>query len=238
MAAARLGSAVRALAGLETSPQELPTGLNDLDAGLGPATQDDREPGTSTCLYLVYDPIMADIAFASAGPLPAGRRSPGNAPQVLHGMHGPRLGRPHEKYYETRLPAEPGTVLGLVALSSPGAVPAALQSALDQPGRDLDASFHATARALAPSRPVAVPLVLARTGMLGPDQTAAWALVSDIAIVGTARAFTEHQLDAWGLGEDIKLVTALIVSELVTNAVRRASAPITLQLIRQETLTW
>ncbi|MCX4460646.1 hypothetical protein OG585_50455 (plasmid) [Streptomyces sp. NBC_01340] len=40
-------------------------------------------------------------------------------------MHGPGLGRPHEKYYETRLPAEPGTVLGLVALSSPGAVLAA-----------------------------------------------------------------------------------------------------------------
>ncbi|MEU0823089.1 hypothetical protein [Streptomyces mirabilis] len=68
---------------------------------------------------------MADIAFASAGPLPAGRRSPGSD------LPGPArdqrrgLGRPHEKYYETRLPAKPGTVLGLVALSSPGAVLAA-----------------------------------------------------------------------------------------------------------------
>jgi two-component sensor histidine kinase len=73
--------------------------------------------------------------------------------------------------------------------------------------------------------------------MLGPDRTAVWVLASDIAMVGTARALTERQLDAWGLGEDIKHVTVLIVSELVTNAVRHAAAPITLRLIRQETLT-
>lgn len=245
VAAARLRSAVRALAALETSPQELLTRLNDLavdlDADLSPATQGDQEhdqePGTSTCLYLVYDPILADITFASAGHCPPVAAVPGAAAQVLQGMQGPGLGRPHEKYYETRLPAEPGTLLGLVAFSSPGSAPAVLQSALDQPGRDLDASFRAAARALAPSRPEAAPLLLARSGMLDPDQTAEWALASDIAIVRTARALTERRLDAWGLGEDTKLVTVLIVSELVTNAVRHASPPITLRLIRQETLT-
>ena len=43
------------------------------------------------------------------------------------------------------------------------------------------------------------------------------------------------RLDSWGLG-DAAFVTELVVSELVTNAIRYAESPIQLRLIRDRTL--
>ncbi|MCX4419257.1 ATP-binding SpoIIE family protein phosphatase [Streptomyces mirabilis] len=236
VAAVRLRSAIRALAALETPPQELLTRLNDLAVDLAPCPPDDQERLRSTCLYLVYDPVRPDVTFASAGHCPPVVASPGSGPHALHEVQGPGLGEPGAKYSEVRLSVEPDTLLALAALPEPGDPSAALQAALEAPGLELDARFQAAAHALAPSWPAAAPLLIARTSLLGPDQTASWALASDIAIVATARALVDRQLDAWGIGKDIKFVTVLIVSELVTNAVRHASAPIMLRLIRRETL--
>ncbi|WP_329460730.1 ATP-binding SpoIIE family protein phosphatase [Streptomyces sp. NBC_01497] len=238
--ATRLRTAVRALAGVEVPPQELLTRLNDLavdlDADLE-AAPDGEGSRRSTCLYLVYDPAQASITYASAGHRLPVTAIPGADAQALHGAQGPGLGQPQQKYAESQLDAEPGTLLALVGLASPSTSPTTLQSALSRPDQDLDAHFEAAARSLDQSRPASAPLVLARTGQLGAEQTAMWTLARDIAIVGTARALVERQIDAWGLAEDVKFVTVLIVSELVTNAVRHASAPIGLRLIRQDTLT-
>lgn len=125
-----------------------------------------------------------------------------------------------------------------VALSSPGPATAVLQSVLEQLGPDLDACFRAAARAPAPALSVSAPVVLARSGVLGPDQTAAWDTWRATSPSSVLRALAERQLQAWGLvGEDV-FVAVLVVSGLVTNAVRHASAPLTLRLIRQETLTY
>lgn len=109
---------------LETSPPGAATGLNDLDADLAPATQDDREPGTSTSSTTRSWPTSPSRAPVHCPPVAA---APGATSQVLHGMHGPGLGRPHEKYYETRLPGRAGhcarTGRPLLARCGPGRGP-------------------------------------------------------------------------------------------------------------------
>ncbi len=233
--AARLRAAARALAALETAPQELLTRLNDLVVDLDPDLAPGPDDHHSTCLYLVYDPIQSSITFSVAGHSLPVVTPPGKSAQTLHGTRGPELGHADEKYSAIRLPIEPGTVIALTALSWTSAPPPMLQDALGQPGLDLDTCFRAAARNLAMS-PDAAPLVLARTSVLDPDCTASWDLASDIAMVSTARALAERQLDVWGLGENVKFVTTLVVSELVTNAVRHATAPVTLRLMRQDAL--
>jgi anti-sigma regulatory factor (Ser/Thr protein kinase) len=56
-----------------------------------------------------------------------------------------------------------------------------------------------------------------------------------LAVVAEARQMATAQLRAWGLG-DVAYVTELVVSELVTNAIRYGSEPIQLRLIYDRTL--
>ncbi|WP_328982876.1 ATP-binding protein [Streptomyces mirabilis] len=80
-----------------------------------------------------------------------------------------------------------------------------------------------------------VVLLLARTSVLRDDQVASWTFPSDPAIVATARTLADRQLTSWGLS-DLTFTTELIVSELVTNAIRYAPGTIQLRLIRDRTL--
>ena len=50
-----------------------------------------------------------------------------------------------------------------------------------------------------------------------------------------ARKVASDQLTRWGL-EDLTFTTELVVSELVTNAIRHAEAPIRLRLIQNQSL--
>jgi anti-sigma regulatory factor (Ser/Thr protein kinase) len=55
-------------------------------------------------------------------------------------------------------------------------------------------------------------------------------------VVADARARTTLQLAAWGL-EEITFTTELLVSELVTNAIRHAHEPVQLRIILDGALT-
>ncbi|MFI2303585.1 ATP-binding protein [Actinacidiphila glaucinigra] len=84
----------------------------------------------------------------------------------------------------------------------------------------------------------AVPmLLLARTRPFPPDRVAAWPLGDDTTAVATARAFVRDRLAVWGADEDTAFNTELIVSELVTNAIRYGSPPMRLRLINDRMLT-
>ena len=78
-------------------------------------------------------------------------------------------------------------------------------------------------------------LLVVRTRALDARQVAAWELPSDPALVARARAMAAEQLGRWGL-DDLAFTTELVVSELVTNAIRHASGPIGLRLIRDRSL--
>ncbi|MGI5341548.1 ATP-binding protein [Streptomyces sp. CA-181903] len=90
--------------------------------------------------------------------------------------------------------------------------------------------------ALLPERPADdVALLLARTRALEADRVSTWELTDHPASVADARKRVAGQLAAWGL-EDLAFTTELVVSELVTNAIRHAAPPIRLRLIRDGAL--
>ncbi|MGW0625594.1 ATP-binding protein [Streptomyces sp. NPDC001984] len=60
---------------------------------------------------------------------------------------------------------------------------------------------------------------------------AEWTFPADPGAVRTARRAVREQLRGWGL-ESLADVTALLVSELVTNSLRHAAGPIGVRLVR------
>jgi Histidine kinase-like ATPase domain len=67
------------------------------------------------------------------------------------------------------------------------------------------------------------------------EDTAHWKIPADPAAVSEAREWTSRQLTLWGL-DDLVFTTELIVSELVTNAIRYGRPPADLRLIRHNVL--
>jgi anti-sigma regulatory factor (Ser/Thr protein kinase) len=112
-----------------------------------------------------------------------------------------------------------------------------LGTALAQPGlslEDLCSRAMETVPGQAPSDDVT--LLLVRPRSLSPTQVASWTLPCDETAVRSARNMAAGQLAAWGL-DSLEESTKLIVSELVTNAVRHSTGPIGLRLIQHQVLT-
>ncbi|MFI9742777.1 ATP-binding protein [Streptomyces sp. NPDC052494] len=78
-------------------------------------------------------------------------------------------------------------------------------------------------------------LLLARTRALDPGRLASWTLPPAPEVVAQARKLTVGQLNAWSL-DDLEYSTSLVVSELVTKAIRYSHGPIGLRLIRDRSL--
>jgi anti-sigma regulatory factor (Ser/Thr protein kinase) len=60
-------------------------------------------------------------------------------------------------------------------------------------------------------------------------------VATDPSAVAVVREAADRQLDAWGL-EDLTFGTELILSELVTNAIRYAKAPVRVRLLLDRVL--
>ncbi|MFC5213602.1 ATP-binding SpoIIE family protein phosphatase [Streptomyces coerulescens] len=113
---------------------------------------------------------------------------------------------------------------------------ATLRRILARPAPSLEATCDAVLEALLPTRPDDdIALLLARTRALGDDQVATWELEADPAVVARARSDVSRKLTDWDLGE-LAFVAELVVSELVTNAIRYGSSPIRLRLIHDRSL--
>ncbi|MCR3728123.1 PAS domain S-box-containing protein [Streptomyces umbrinus] len=239
----RLRTAVWTLADVDLPPDELLTHLDDLVGHL--AADESAMIGEigATCLYAVYDPVSRRCTVASAGHPPPVVLLPDGTVKVVEVTAGPMLGVGGLPFEATELDVPEGAVL---ALYTDGLVEArdvdvdvgtaALCTALAAPARNLEDACDNVLKALLPQRPADdVALLLARTRALDADQVAVWDLESDPALVGTARQYATEQLTRWGLDE-AAFVTELVVSELVTNAIRYGGSPIQLRLIRDRTL--
>jgi anti-sigma regulatory factor (Ser/Thr protein kinase) len=90
-----------------------------------------------------------------------------------------------------------------------------------------------SARGASPRDDAAV--LLAQTAAVSSQNIASWEFPADAESVADARAAATRQLTRWGM-EDLVFSTELVVSELVTNAVRYAGGPVVLRLIRDEVL--
>jgi len=76
-----------------------------------------------------------------------------------------------------------------------------------------------------------VALLVANFQGIPSEDVAEWRLSMDLSDVRRARALTREQLGRWGL-EGLSDLTELLVSELVTNALRAASHEVSLRLMR------
>ena len=113
---------------------------------------------------------------------------------------------------------------------------ATLRDLLAHPELPLEETGDSVVRALLPdSRTDDAALLLARVKALRADQVATWDLDAEPAVVARVRKEACDRLLGWGL-EDTAFVVELVVSELVTNAIRHGHPPVQLRLIRDTTL--
>lgn len=80
-----------------------------------------------------------------------------------------------------------------------------------------------------------VALLLTRTRTLGTSQVATWELPAEPSVVALARELACEGLAAWHQ-QEAAFTAELVVSELVTHAIRYGSPPIHLRLIRDTAL--
>ncbi|MFF3462179.1 SpoIIE family protein phosphatase [Streptomyces sp. NPDC002619] len=245
----RLRTAVHTLADMELPPDELLAHLDDTVQRLGEEECDvpDQIPAVTgaTCLYAVYDPATRRCTMAAAGHPPPAIIDPQGRVTYPDLPTGAPLGIGVRDIFESvELELAEGSVL---ALYTDGLIETRdhdieegmhrLGTALAQPGRTLEDLCDIATQTLPDQAPCDdVTLLLVRTRSLSPSQVASWTLRDDQSAVRTARTLAARQLTEWGL-EDLQDATKLIVSELVTNAIRHGTGQIGLRLIRHQVLT-
>ncbi|MFF9685907.1 SpoIIE family protein phosphatase [Streptomyces sp. NPDC014623] len=245
----QLRTVVHALAALDLEPDELlarlydtATRLADERARLPKSDPLHQEPLAATCAYAVYDPFTETCTVASAGHPAPFVVEPGGDAFVVGLPVGPSLGAADRSpVVAAPFPLQEGSLIVLHSNALRGhAQPSsgALRQALtptDRPMRDL---CDAVARALPDSPDLqGSALLLARTHAMPADRYAAWELPYDRTAPATARRLASETLADWHLEGDTGDATELIVSELVTNAVRYGRPPVKLRLILDRGLT-
>ncbi|SHI46763.1 SpoIIE family protein phosphatase [Streptomyces sp. 3214.6] len=252
----RVRTAVRTLAALDLPPDEVLAHLDDLvtrmdhEDGVA-AGEGQAEPGAegtqtvgSACVYVVYDPVDGRCSMAAAGhPAPAVVLPDGTV-TFVDLPQGPPLGVGGPPFESAEVTLPEGSTLalhtdGLLAQGEDWSLDTdreRLRLALERASNRLDLRCRAVIDALVPARPHDdVALLMARTHRLAADHVADWELPADPAAVAQARKTASRRLAEWGLAE-LSFTTELVVSELVTNAMRYATGPIRLRLIRERTL--
>ncbi|MFI2437018.1 SpoIIE family protein phosphatase [Streptomyces sp. NPDC018693] len=241
----QLRTAVQTMAALDLPPAQLLRNLDALAQRLG-------DTYLATCLYAVYDPIAGELHLANAGHIPPVLvRAEDGRSELLDLPTGAPIGVGGVPFEAVRVRVQPGDRLvmctdglvevrgedigvGLATLCESAAHPAAsMDDACDTIIRSLAVTFSKAGRG---DRKDDVALLMARLGGVEPDDVAEWRLPPVPAEVGRARAVVREQLHEWGL---LKLVDTaeLLVSELVTNAVRHSRGrPVALRLVRGDTL--
>ncbi|WP_393084691.1 SpoIIE family protein phosphatase [Streptomyces sp. LN704] len=232
----QLRAAIAALSDLGLSPDEILARLHDLASR--PLRETEAVPPgdtldhvwSATCLYAAYDPVTGNCTISSAGhPPPVLVHASGEA-ECLDVPTGPPLGQGIARYtvVERRLPEGSILLLSNTALLSTDQAPGHPRVPLDRLG--LTTTTHASLQdmcdaivdTLAPEQPSQdTAFLLARTRTFDAGRTASWRLPNAPEVVSRARKLASTQLADWGMS-GLADGTALIVSELVTNAVRYA----------------
>ncbi|MFF9275442.1 SpoIIE family protein phosphatase [Streptomyces griseosporeus] len=240
----QLRTTAQTLAGLDLPPQEVLHHLDEQAQRLGT----DR---MATCLYAVYDPVSHRITIANAGHPPPVLLHLGGRAEVLRVPPGAPIGVGGVDFEAVELDAPAGATL---LLYTDGLVESRLRdvwTGIEQ----LREKLAATAQLTGPDHPPPlealcdevldmlgpgdrdddIALLAARFDGIAPSDVAYWFLEPEDAAPGKARRLARRALARWGL-EDLSDSVELLVSEVVTNAVRYASRPVTLRLLRTDVL--
>ncbi|MFE5082794.1 SpoIIE family protein phosphatase [Streptomyces mirabilis] len=242
----RLRTAVHNFSALDLPPDEIIGLLDELVARID---QDEASADSSaaitgaTCLYAVYDPASRLCTLARAGHPPPALVRPDGSVEFPDVPAGPPLGLGGLPFETAELKLDEGSRL---VLYTDGLVEdrerdideglELLRAALTGVDRSPDDTCQAVLDALLPDRPSDdIALIIAGTRVLGAEHIAEWQVPSEPAAVGEVRASVTRQLAEWGL-DDMAFTTELILSELVTNAIRYGSGTIQVRVLRDRSL--
>ncbi|MFF9623946.1 SpoIIE family protein phosphatase [Streptomyces griseosporeus] len=250
----RLRIAVHNFATLDLPVDEVLGKLDDLvvrldeedDSGTGPDDEEGAGLTGATCLYAIYDPVAGICTMARAG------------------HPGPAVVNPDGTVVCPEVPASPPFGLGGypfetadVHLAEGSQLILYTDGLVKNAARDIDTGLEALRRALAGAgagertpeetcraviealKPARlsddIALLAARTRRVPSSSVAEWDVPSDTAVVPSVRAECRTVLNGWGL-EETAFTMELILSELVTNAIRYGSPPVKVRLLRGRTL--
>ncbi|MCF2436920.1 SpoIIE family protein phosphatase [Streptomyces thinghirensis] len=243
----RLRTAVQNFSTLDLPPDELLTHLDELVSRLD---QEDPEGSSgeavsgATCLYAVHDPVSGRCSISRAGhlaPCWSIPTAPWKWPKCPSRRHWAW------EAFRSRPPSCNCPRGSTLVLYTDGLV--------ERRDRDIDEGLEALRSTLAGAhertpediceavfdgmlpehRHDDVALLVARTRLLDRSHVADWDVPRDPAAVGTVRNASSRQLTAWGL-DDMAFTTELMLSELLTNAIRHGSEPIHVRLLYDRAL--
>ncbi|MFI8521704.1 SpoIIE family protein phosphatase [Streptomyces sp. NPDC085481] len=254
----RLRTAVANFSTLDLPPDELLGHLDELIDRLGEENESSQEGDDrtdrdraaegitgATCLYVVYDPTSGGCTMASAGhPGPALVRPDGSVefPALPAGLPlGLGLGdRPFESAH---LRLEPDSKLVLFT-----------DGLLEDRTRDFDTGLALLRGTLARADRTAeqtcadvlaallfpvpaddIALLVASANRIAPDRIAEWDVPGDPSAVAPVRNAAAARLAEWGL-EEVGFTAELVLSELITNAIRYGRPPVRVRLVYDRVL--
>ncbi|WP_063775020.1 ATP-binding SpoIIE family protein phosphatase [Streptacidiphilus anmyonensis] len=232
VAMGRFRTAMQTLAALDLPPGQILRHLDNLSQRLG----DDH---LATCLYAVYDPIARTCTIASAGHVPPVLVHPDGRGELLEIPSGAPIGVGGVPFASKEVKVTDGSMLvlctdGLVEMRGGdiGDGLAALCGDIVDPRRSPEEVCDTVLERLhTEDRGDDLALLIARFDGIPPQDVISWSLALDASEVRRARSLVHDQLTRWGLAE-LSELTELLVSELVTNALRVAKGSVELQLMR------
>lgn len=245
----QLRTVIHSLATFDMAPDELLARLNETAthlaaerAALPPGDPLHREAFAADCVYAVFDPLTSTCTVAGAGAPSFVVVRPDGTTDILEVPSGPSLGSAEGALFAAANFAIPaGSLLVLCDSSMPPAQPSggfgAVRRVLTQAGRSLEELRDDILYALAADAASPNLLLLARTHSFPAERVATWQLDDTPAAAATARRHAREQLTTWNVAPETAFNTEIIVSELVTNAVRYGSPPLRLRLLNDRTLT-
>jgi serine phosphatase RsbU (regulator of sigma subunit)/anti-sigma regulatory factor (Ser/Thr protein kinase) len=231
----RLRTAIHTLAMLELPPAETLQQLNELMNELGV-----REPHFATCVYAIFDAVAGTCEVASAGHLPPLLVRPDGTNELLDVLPAPPLGVGTGLIDSRVLDIEDGSLLVLYT-----------DGLVEQRDRDIDEGLGRLREIFGPGsaqQPLEdlckdtlagvyadehrddIAVLMARLRRIPADNIVSWTLPAELTSAKKARSLIRRPLRRWDLAELVP-VAELLVSELVTNAVRYAQGKIGLRLV-------
>ncbi|AGP60468.1 SpoIIE family protein phosphatase [Streptomyces rapamycinicus] len=243
----RLRTAVQNFSARDVPPDELLSHMDELVTRL--ALEHDADAhGTriagAGCLYAIHDSVSGHCTVARAGDPGLALAHPDGTVEIPAVPVSPPLGLGREPFEAVGLSLPAASRLVLYTNGLLEGHDRTTETGLDLLGRalaaepdlDPDETCRSLFQSVLPPHPSDdVALLVARTRLLDPENVAEWDVPSDPAAVASLRTACARRLQAWGL-EDAASTAKLIISELITNALRYGAPPVHLRLLRDRRL--
>jgi anti-sigma regulatory factor (Ser/Thr protein kinase) len=191
----------------------------------------EREPHFATCAYAVYDAVTGEVELAVAGHLPPLIVEPDGTSNYLEVTPSPPLGIGNGVVDTQRVSVTDGSLFvlytdglvesrdrdiseGLERLRSAFGAGAPQQPLEDLCKTSLDGVYSDAKRD-------DIAVLIAKLRRIPEEHRCCWTLEQEFSSVRQARMLIRDPLKRWGL-EDLLPTSELLISELVTNAIRYA----------------